>query len=355
MSKNELFFQSSDNVTNIHMVTWEPENEVLGIVHINHGVSEHIGRYDDFAKYLNSKGLLVVGIDYIGHGMSTNNGQKVMYFGTEGSYKLVLEDIHYALTQVKNMYPNVPYTMLGFSLGSFLTRCYMIDYPGIVDGAILVGTGFISNLKYKGARFIVNKETKKYGDSVATEKVRKLTFETYNKRFKPNRTTHDWLCSSEGAVDLFFFFFLRGENMSVGLFRELLNAMLYSCNKTNINKMNKLKPLLLLSGADDYVGDKGKGVQKSLELFRICGINDVSMKIYPGLRHAILHEYENEQIYNDIYEWILSKKLVNESIKKESVVEEDTDEAKKGLVNYDEYDIVWPEVASGEHTILRRK
>ena len=356
MSKNELFFQSNDGMTNVHMVTWEPDSEVLGIVQINHGVSEHIDRYDDFAKFLNSKGILVVGIDYIGHGLSTNNGQKQMYFGPNGSYKVVVADIHYALTQTKNIYPDVPYTMLGFSLGSFITRTYMIDYPGIVDGAILVGTGDITKLKYKLANMVLNKETKKYGDNIATEKVRKLSFDTYNNKFKPNRTTHDWLCKSEGAVDLFLADPLRGQNMTIGLFRELISSMFYSCQVDNVNKMNKTKPLYLLSGGDDYVGDKGKGVKKSVELFKACGINDVDMKIYPTLRHAILHENENEPIYNDIYGWLISKKLVNSP----SMVEakEEKKETKKeiqGLVDYDEYDVVWPEVMNEEHMITRRR
>lgn len=356
MSKNELFFQSNDNMTNVHMITWEPDSEVLGIVQINHGVSEHIDRYDEFAKFLNSKGILVVGIDLLGHGMSTNNGNKKMYFGPNGSFKTVVADIHHALTQIKNIYPDVPYTMLGFSLGSFLTRTYMIDYPGIVDGSILVGSGFINNLKYKGAMFIVNRETKKYGDNVATERVRELSFGTYNKKFKPNRTTHDWLLKSEGNLDLFLADPLRGENLTVGLFRELLNSMLYSCNVDNINKMNKTKPIYFLSGSDDYVGDKGKGVKKSFDLFKSCGITDVDMKLYPTLRHDILHENECEQIYHDIYGWLVSKKLVNPASL--VVKTEDSKVEKKeiqGLVDYDEYDIVWPEAMQEEHSITRRR
>ncbi len=356
MSKNELFFQSSDNVTNIHMITWEPDSEVLGIVQINHGVSEHIDRYDEFARFLNSKGILVVGIDFLGHGMSTNNGNKKMYFGPEGSFKLVLQDIHHALLQTKNNYPNVPYTMLGFSLGSFLTRAYMIDYPGIVDGAVLVGTGHMNNMKYKFARMAVNSEAKKYGEDKATERIRELSFGTYNKKFKPNRTTHDWLCKSEGAVDLFLADPLRGENLTVGLFRELLNAMVYSCDSNNISKMNKTKPIYLLSGGDDYVGGKGKGVKQTLTLFRSLGINDVDMKMYPTLRHAILCELENEQIYNDIYGWLISKKLVKPAtlVEKVEEVKQDT-ESFKGLVDYDEYDIVWPEAMQENHSVLRRK
>lgn len=354
MSKNELFFQSNDKLTNIHMVTWVPDGEVLGIVHVIHGVSEHIDRYDEFAKFLNSKGILVVGIDLLGHGMSTNNGNKKMYFGPEGSYKYLVDDIHHVVTQTKNNYPNVPYTMLGFSLGSFLTRTYMIDYPGIVDGAVLVGTGFISKMKYKLAMFVVGLEHKKYGDNVATEKIRELSFDTYNKKFKPNRTTHDWLCKSEGAVDLYLADPLRGENMTVGLFRELLNLMNYSCQEGNINRMNKTKPIYLLSGSDDYVGDKGKGVKQTLQLLKSSGINEVDMKLYSTLRHAILHENENDTVYNDIYGWLVGKKLVREAIVKEEVNENVVKEKNQGLVDYDEYDVVWPEVMQ-EHIITRKK
>lgn len=354
MSKNELFFQSNDKVTNIHMITWVPDGEVLGVVQINHGISEHIGRYEEFAQFLNTKGILVVGMDLLGHGLSTNNGNKKMYFGGPNSYKDVVSDIHYIVQQTKNNYPDVPYTMLGFSLGSFLTRTYMIDYPGIVDGAVLIGTGFISDFKYKSAMFLVNRETKKYGDNVATERVRELSFGTYNKKFKPNRTTHDWLCKSEGALDLYLADPLRGENLTVGIFRELLNAMSYSCQIENINKMNKSRPIYLLSGGDDYVGDRGKGVKKTLTTFKFCGINDVDMKIYPTLRHDILREYECEQIYNDIYGWLVGKQLVKTVVvaKKEEVLEKENKLA--GLVDYDQYDVVWPE-ALEEHSITRRK
>lgn len=355
MSKNELFFQSNDNVTNIHMVTWVPDGDVVGIVQINHGISEHIGRYEDFANFLNTKGILVVGMDLLGHGMSTNNGNKKMYFGGEGSYRNVVLDIHHVLQQTKNNYPDVPYTMLGFSLGSFLTRTYMIDYPGIVDGAILVGTGDISQLKYNLANVVIKSEAKKYGENVATERIRQLSFETYNKKFKPNRTTHDWLCKSEGSVDLYLADPLRGENMTVGIFRELLNSMLYSCNADNINKMNKVKPIYLLSGGDDYVGEKGKGVKKTLTKFKACGIDNVEMKIYPTLRHDILREYEYDQIYNDIFGWLVAKQLVKSVVITKEVVEVNTKKEMTGLVNYDEYDVVWPEVMENEHSIIRRK
>lgn len=345
MSKNELFFKSSDNMTSIHMVSWIPEGEVLGIVHICHGVSEHIGRYEDVANYLNKFGILVVGIDYLGHGLSTNAGDKKMYFGPEGSYKLVLEDIDHLVKETKQNYPNIPYVMLGLSLGSFFTRAYCMDHPEEIDGAVLLGTSYMTKLLYKGARVIINRELKKYGEEVPTENVRKLAFGSYNKRFQPNRTAYDWLIKSEKAVDDYVADPLRGGNLTVGVFREMLNVMLYASLPENLKKIKKDLPFILLSGEEDYVGDRGKKVYKVASLLKNAGINNVSVKIYPTLRHSILQEDEKYLICNDIMDWIKDNKLMLESTKKNNVDVEIEESKIDGLVDYDKYDIAWPEAA----------
>lgn len=309
MKKNELFFLSRDNQTNIHMVMWEPEGKIYGVIQVVHGMTEHIMRYEEFANYLNKGGIAVVGIDLLGHGMSTNNGTKKMYFGPEGSWKLVVDDLDTCFQHTKELYPDVPYVMMGFSLGSFLARTYLIDYPGKVDGAILVGTGQMGDFLLQMARKIAVKEGKKYGEASTTEKIKKLTFGTYNKKFKPNRTDYDWLCASTTSLDQYIADPLRGEAMSCGLFRELLDGMKYTASKNNMKKMNLTKPVLFLSGKSDPVGDFGKGVDKAYRAFQSVGVLDVSVKMYDGLRHDILHEDNRYSIYDDIYGWLHSKVL----------------------------------------------
>ena len=98
-----------------------------------------------------------------------------------------------------------------------------------------------------------------------------------------------------------------------------------------------------------------KGIKKTLSLFKSCGINDIDTKIYPTLRHAILHEYENEQIYNDIYGWLISKKLVNSPSPVKIEEKKETKKEIQGLVDSDEYDIVWPAAMKDEHMITRRR
>lgn len=319
MKKNELFFLSKDNQTNIHMVIWEPDTRVYGVIQVVHGVTEHIMRYEEFANYMNKGGIAVVGIDLIGHGLSTNNGAKKMYFGPEGSWKYVVGDLDTCFQNAKELYPDVPYVMLGFSLGSFLVRSYLIDYPGKVDGAILVGTGQIGKFLLKLARKIAIKEGLKYGEDKTTDKIRNLTFGTYNKHFKPNRTPYDWLCLSNTAVDNYIADPLRGDAMSSGLFRELLDGMKYTSEINNVKKINIMKPILLLSGQNDAVGDFGKGVTKVCNEYKKVGVQDLTLKIYNNLRHDIMHEDDRFTIYDEIYGWLHSKLLRSVPVMEDNV------------------------------------
>lgn len=312
MKKNELFFPSKDKKTNIHMVIWEPDDEVLGVIQVVHGVTEHIMRYEEMAYYFTNRGIAIVGIDLLGHGLSTDNGNKVMYFGKNGSWDYVVDDVERCLVHAKELYPNIPFVLLGFSLGSFIVRTHMIKRPGLVDADILVGTGYNSSLEIALAQSVVKSETKKYGDNVATDKIRDLTFGTYNKKFKPNKTDYDWLCSDEEALEEYINDSLVGKNMTIGLFRELLNGMKFTCDKRNVLKVDSNKPVLLLSGDKDSVGKNGKGVEKVYKLLKNAGVQDVSIKLYDGLRHDILHEKIHFTIYDDIYNWMKARRLILE-------------------------------------------
>lgn len=307
MNKREFYYPSSDGKTGIHAVEWSPDESPEAILQIAHGVTEYILRYEEFAEYLTNKGILVVGNDHIGHGTSIAENAKPMYFGPEGSFKYAVDDVNTLYKTTKEKYENIPYIILGFSLGSFIVRRFLIDYPDTVDGAILVGTGQIAPIKIKIAKFIAKSEAKKHGDDNPTPMIKSLSFDNYNKLFKPNRTDYDWLCLSKTSLDKYIRDKNRGKELSAGLFREMLSGMEYTGNLENIKKMNKDIPIIFLSGEMDPVGEKGKSVKKAYSDFKKVGIEDVDMKLYKDLRHDILHEDNCVEIYNDIYNFIKEK------------------------------------------------
>lgn len=307
MTKKEFYFPSADGKTQIHAAEWLPEGVPRGVLQIAHGVTEHILAYEEVAEYFTEKGFLVVGNDHLGHGLSIAEGAQPMYFGPEGSWRLVEEDLYTCYKLTKERYADIPYFLLGLSLGSFISRSFLIRHPKSVDGAVFVGTGQTPEVQLAAVRWIAGRECRRAGEDHTTPLIKQLSFGTYNKAFAPNRTDFDWLCSSEQGVDTYLADKLRQEAMSAGLFREMLSAMIFTGKLENQKQMDKETPILLVSGDRDPVGECGKGVKRVRDSFKKAGMKDVTMKLYPGLRHNLFLEKEKREILMFICAWMMSQ------------------------------------------------
>ena len=152
--------------------------------------------------------------------------------------------------------------MLGFSLGSFLLREYLTEYEDDqIDGAMIMGTGTQPALVLGILISMIRGEIKKAGWDQTTPLVQNLSFGSYNNKFKPNRTSSDWLCADEVQLDRYIADELCRKDISAGLFADLLGAMKRTGNKNACANWRKDLPVLILSGRDDPVGNMGKGVQ----------------------------------------------------------------------------------------------
>lgn len=307
MVRNEFTFLSADGKTPIHAVEWLPEGQVQAVLQISHGVSEYILRYESFAEYLTVRGFAVVGHDHLGHGQSVAEGSARLYFGPRGSWNWVVDDIDRRRNLAKGKFPQVPYFLLGHSMGSFLARTYLIRYPGAVDAAVIMGTGQMSPAIIAGGKAVAVEEARRVGEDRTSPLVDKLAFGAYNKRFAPNRTGFDWLSLNQDNVDRYIADPLCGGNATIGLFREMLGGLSFIAKPENLKRMNLNIPVLFISGEMDPVGDCGKGVKRAYEGFRKAGVRDVSLKLYPELRHEILNETCRETVYADILQWLESR------------------------------------------------
>ena len=307
MARNEFTFLSANQKTPIHAVEWLPEGEVRAVLQISHGVSEYILRYEPFAEYLTARGFAVVGHDHLGHGNSMTPNSKPMYFGPKGSWSWVVQDIEARRTLAREKFPGLPYFLLGHSMGSFLARTYLIRHPGKVDGAVLMGTGQMAPILIAGGKAVAAAEGLRVGEPNPSPLVQMLAFGTYNKVFAPNRTGFDWLSVNPENVDSYIADPLCGGNPSIGLFREMLGGMSFIARPEELQKMDMTTPILFISGAMDPVGDCGKGVRRAYASFQRAGVQDVSLKLYPELRHEILCESCREMVFEDIFLWLTSK------------------------------------------------
>ena len=101
---------------------------------------EYIERYEEFASYLTDRGFLVIGNDHLGHGRSIVKKEDWGYFAEENGNEIVLQDLRRLHRKTAKRYLDLPYFILGHSMGSFLLRQYLCRYGDELDGAIIMGT-----------------------------------------------------------------------------------------------------------------------------------------------------------------------------------------------------------------------
>lgn len=304
MEKQEFSFLSADGKTSIHAAAWIPAVPVRAIVELSHGVSEHILRYEPLASYLTQRGFAVIGHDHLGHGSSVIPGAPRLYLGPPGSWETATRDLDTCRRLARERFGRLPLFLLGHSMGSFLARTYLIRYPGTVDGAILVGTGQMSPAVLAAGSTLARAECRRLGETQISPLVERLAFGPYNKPFSPARTPYDWLSLDPSNVDAYLADPLCGSIPTVGLFRELLNGLRLIRDPRALRNMNLATPVLFLSGAMDPVGGCGRGVQAAFRSFRRAGVRDVSLRLYPQLRHEILNEACREDVYQDLCQWL---------------------------------------------------
>ena len=303
--KTETFAFSGHNDTPLPAMLWQPDGETKALLQITHGMTEPIGRYEAFARELTAQGIAVAGFDLRGHGK--NPGDKAVASFGEGGWEAAVGDMKRFYDLLEERFPGVPHYLHGFSLGSFLLREYLSRYPEDGAGAVILGTGNQPGWLLSIMMAVVKGQIKKAGFDGYSPLVRQLSFGTYNQKFKPNRTEKDWLCSDNETIDDFIADPLCRENFSAGLFYQMLSAMKRTGRKDAYDAWDRKKPILLICGENDPVGNMGKGAENVMQAMNQTGL-DVTFHLLPGSRHMILGEHESgaaDAAVKIIQKWIL--------------------------------------------------
>ena len=305
--RTDIYYESC-GVGNIRAGIWAPPGEPVAVVQILHGIAEHIERYEQFARYLNQQGILVVAADHMGHGKSIGADGIQGYF--HGGWFSAAEDAYTLLNTTRNQYPSIPYVLFGHSMGSFLARTILVKHPESgIAGAVICGTGWQNHAVLQAGILMCNRICKKDGEQNPSPVLQKLMFGSYNKKVEHVRTANDWLTRDNRVVDAYNDDPLCGFTATAGLYRDMLTGIRFIQKEQSLNAMDKTLPVLFIAGTDDPVGGYGAGVLKTAKKFESAGMQDVSCKLYALNRHEILNEINKAEVFEDIYRWIQKKIL----------------------------------------------
>lgn len=308
VKKEEFYFDSRDGEHQLHAIRWIPEAEKpVCIVQIVHGMTEYIDRYDDFAGFLAERGILVVGDDHLGHGKSVKPGEPYGYFCKEDAPTVLVRDEHRLKKMTQEQYAGVPYIILGHSMGSFITRNYLLKYGTGIDGAIIMGTGMQPKSALITGIIVTTIQSFIFGGDHVSKFVNNVAFGSNNKQVEADGESGNWLSRNEENIDKYASDPMCNFIFTVNGFQTLFKLIYNLHDKEKLKKMPANLPIFLVSGAEDPVGDYGKGVERVYQSFKEIGMENVQMKLYPKDRHEILNELDKEDVYGDIYRWILQR------------------------------------------------
>ena len=297
--RKEFYYLSHDGKTQIHAIRWTPEGEVKAVLQIAHGMVEHIERYDDFATFMAQNGILVVGHSHLGHGKSMISKEKMGYFAEPNGNQCVIEDIHELRNIVCKKYPNVPYFMMGHSMGSFLLRQYLGIYGKGLSGAIIMGTGDQPDIAVGGGKIVCKLLAAVKGWEHRSDFVNSLVIGGFEKKMGKA-----WLSRNEENVKNYAADPLSGFVFTLNAFYHMFDGMSKMNAQEKAGKIVKNLPMFFVAGAEDPVGNNGKGVEAVYRKYQEKGAENVQIKLYPGDRHEILNELDKDIVYNDILNWI---------------------------------------------------
>ena len=300
---SEFYFPSSDGKTQIHVEQWLPEGEIKAVLQISHGVSEYVGRYAPFAEYLAEHGFAVIGGDHLGHGKSVAEGAPRIFFGESDGWNHVVDDVARLRALGKEKFPNVPYFIMGHSMGSYMLRRYLIQYGDDVDGAVILGTGNQPMAVVEGGILAAKSVARAKGERYRSRLLSKLMFGAYNTRITDAKSENAWLTRDEEIVELYDnddkCSFVFTPNAYLGF----LNIIKYDIKPENVRKTPASLPVLFASGLEDPVGDYGKGVKKAFMMYTRY-LDDVELRLYEDCRHELHSELNRYEIFDDIYRWM---------------------------------------------------
>ncbi|MCR5150463.1 MAG: lysophospholipase [Clostridiales bacterium] len=306
--KKEYSFQSTSELAKIYARCWYPDTQVKAVFQIMHGMAEHGDRYEDFAKYLCSFGFAVVVDDHLGHGKSVINDDYLGYFGDIGGWDYIVRDERNLTEMIEEEYPDIPVIVFGHSMGSFMVREYLRRYgrDKRIKGAVICGTGG-KNPALGFAIKLCSMLKKTKGAMYKSKFVDKLAFGAYNKRIASPKTAFDWLSTDENQVEKYVADKYCGFLFTVAAFKDLFTLLSKVSEDRWFNELNKEMPLLVTAGLEDPVGNYGDGVRWVFDKLKEAGIKDVKIQLYPGMRHEILNETQNAEVYENIKDWAVSK------------------------------------------------
>ena len=293
----KIIVKSTDNYElDVHL--FEVKNP-KAIIQIIHGMEEHQKRYEELASILNKNGFTAVTSDMRGHGESA---EYLGYFKEKYGWEALIEDQKNITKTIKNLYHDIPIYIFAHSMGSIIARNVLMEASSKYEKVILTG---YPNYRWEAAIgiHVANLIIKVKGPKYRSPFLKHMSTGVYNKKVKNAKTNSDWISSNEKAIELYRNDPLCGFGFTTEAYRDLFVLVKRLKNLKLYTNVNENLQILLLSGLLDSCTGFEKGRTDSKKRLLKAGFTKIKSIEYPGYRHSIIDEKNNEKVFTDIIQF----------------------------------------------------
>ncbi|MEC4166774.1 MULTISPECIES: lysophospholipase [unclassified Pseudomonas] len=298
----ETFWLDANDRSGLFVNQWLPAGTPKAIVLLVHGMAEHSGRYSLLGKTLNDAGFGLYAHDQRGHGKTAEQGT-LGYFADNDGWCAVVSDVASLAQHIGQAHTGVPIFLLGHSMGSYIAQAYLMHHSASLQGAILSASNFQPVALYRAASLIARFERLRQGPKGRSALIEWLSFGSFNKAFKPNRTPYDWLSRDPAQVDAYASDPLCGFRCTNQLWIDLLGGLQQISKASNLAQIDPGLPLLIMGGECDPVSE-GKRLTDLAKALRDAGNRQLQLNLYPQARHELFNETNRDAVMADVIAWL---------------------------------------------------
>lgn len=260
------------------------------VIVLCHGASEHIERYQDFARFLNENNISVYGYNHPGHG--PNRPQDSVYFADKDGDKLLIDTLEDVILYTYQHNADIPIYLLGHSMGSLITRAFCINTKLVIDGVIICGSLNPSNKSISSGSALASTLAKLTGKKRANKLVNKIAFGKLEDTLSYNMDNVKNYIEDKHCGMLF-------SNQAIV---DLLKITKKVVNPINVKKMIDTDYFIISGKADPF----SDGTNQLYDLMHNMnkGKLNYEYKFYDNMKHEILNETDNHIVYSDVLDFI---------------------------------------------------
>lgn len=277
----------------IYTYLWDQVAHPVGVVQLCHGLGEHCGRYRDFAQFLNKNGFIAFGDDHRGHGLTDQASGDC---GEDAAGDTV-KDLLFFHEYLRGQYPDLPMIFFGHSYGSLLTQRFIELVPQL-DVCVMTG---VNGMSHGMTAFMTAVMTPV--NALVGKKVISMDSPSMDKKFTDKNPGYAWLSRDKAVRQAYIDDPLCGGPASIRFSYSMMKLMRDLSKDTELARISDKLPIGIFCGQDDAAGGFGSGPQLVYERLLKHG-KQATLKLYPEARHEVLNEWNKDEVYGDILEFI---------------------------------------------------